>query len=131
MRQLRWAVLLATLDPVEGHEQGGRRPALVVSQEPFHASGTIAVCPITAAYAEPKRPHEVPIPLSEAGQTKPGVVLCHQLRTIFILRIARGSRVGSVTDPDIRSRVRESLAVFLGLDVPGGRDGSRTDRHFQ
>jgi len=30
-RSWRWAVLWVRLDPVEGHEQAGRRPVLVVS----------------------------------------------------------------------------------------------------
>jgi mRNA-degrading endonuclease toxin of MazEF toxin-antitoxin module len=38
-RRLRWAVVIARLDPVEGHEQAGTRRALVVSYEPFIGPG--------------------------------------------------------------------------------------------
>lgn len=36
---LRWAVVIATLDPVQKHEQAGERRVLVVSYDPFHRSG--------------------------------------------------------------------------------------------
>jgi mRNA-degrading endonuclease toxin of MazEF toxin-antitoxin module len=129
-RRLRWAVLLLDLDPVQGHEQGGDRRGLVVSYEPLHAAGMIAVCPVTAARTDPIRPGEVPIPVGEAGQTRPGLILCHQVRTVSILRVRPGSPIRHLTDPDIRAQVREALAVHLGLDVPGRSDGAGADDWF-
>lgn len=129
-RRLRWAVLLLSFDPEEGHEQGGERRALVVSYEPLHASGMIAVCPVTAARSEPARPAEVKIPAGEAGQTKPGLILCHQIRTVSLLRARPEGRVGYLTNPQIRAQVREALAVHLGLDIPGRSDGASVDDFF-
>lgn len=129
-RRLRWAVLLLSFDPVEGHEQGGERRALVVSYEPLHASGMIAVCPVTAARSEPARPAEVKIPAGEAGQTKPGLILCHQIRTVSLLRARPEGRVRYLTNPQIRAQVREALAVHLGLDIPGRIDGASVDDFF-
>jgi mRNA-degrading endonuclease toxin of MazEF toxin-antitoxin module len=123
-------VLLLNLDPVQGHEQGGERRGLVVSYEPLHAAGMIAVCPVTAARTEPVRPAEVRIPVGEAGQTKPGLILCHQIRTMSLLRAKPDGAVRYVTDPDIRARVREALAMHLGLDIPGLRDGASVDDYF-
>ena len=41
-------VLAVTYDPQSGHEQKGRRPALVVSQDLFNRStGLAIVCPLT------------------------------------------------------------------------------------
>jgi mRNA-degrading endonuclease toxin of MazEF toxin-antitoxin module len=129
-RRLRWALLHLDLDPVQGHEQGGQRRGLVVSYEPLHASGMVAICPVTAARAAPVRPAEIPIPVGEAGQTKPGLVLCHQVRTVSLLRANPGGAVRYVTDPHIRSRIREALAMHLGLDIPGEDDGALTDDCF-
>ena len=123
-RRLRWAVLLLNFDPVQGHEQGGERRGLVVSYEPLHAAGMIAVCPITAARTDPVRPAEVRIPVGEAGQTKPGLILCHQVRTISLLRAKPGGPVRYLTDAAIRAQVREALAMHLGLDIPGYSDGA-------
>ena len=51
---LRWAVVVVSLDPAKGHEQAGKRRVLVVSYEPFHRSGLMTVCPITADRSEPR-----------------------------------------------------------------------------
>jgi mRNA interferase MazF len=115
-RPLRWAVVVVGLDPAKGHELAGRRRVLVVSYEPFHRSGLMTVCPISAARAEPRYPGEVAIPAGEAGQTKPGVIMCGQIRTVSQQRI-RGQPLGIVS-PQIRRRVRRALAHHLGLDIP-------------
>ena len=120
---LRWAVVLVGLDPVEGHEQAGERRALVVSYEPFHRSGLVTVCPITAARAEARYPGEVAIPSGEAGQTKPGLILCGQVRTVAQERI-HGRPLGVVSTPEMRRRVRRALAHHLGLDIPAIGDGA-------
>jgi mRNA-degrading endonuclease toxin of MazEF toxin-antitoxin module len=101
----------------------------VVSYEPFHRSGQVTICPITAARSQARYPNEVPVPVGEAGQTKPGVILVHQVRTISLersmrsLRRARG-RVQYVSDPAIRYQVRQGLRRHLGLDIPPSVDGS-------
>lgn len=122
---LRWSVAIVDLDPVVGHEQAGERRALIVSYEPFHRSGLATVCPITAARSEPRYPGDVPLPRGEAGQTRDGVIVASQVRTISLDRI-RSELIGTVTDPAIRSGVRHALAHHLGLDVPAIADGARS-----
>lgn len=122
---LRWAVLITDLDPIRGHEQGGTRRALIVSYEAFHRSSSVTVCPITAARGIVRYPNEVAIPIGEAGQTKPGVILCHQVRTVSLLSVASTLQpVGYLMDPDLRALVRLALARHLGLDIPAGSDGA-------
>ena len=122
-RPLRWSVVHVDLDPVRGHEQAGQRRALVVSYEPFHESGLATVCPITAARAKPRYPGDVPVPAGEAGQTKDGVIVTSQVRTISQHRIGR-ERFGTLTDPVIRAGVRQALTHHLGLDIPPLLDGA-------
>ncbi len=114
---LRWAVVVVGLDPAEGHEQAGKRRVLVVSYEPFHRSGLMTVCPITAARDEPRYPGEVAIPAGEAGQTKRGVIMCGQIRTVTQRRI-RGQPLGIISTRETRRQVRRALAHHLGLDIP-------------
>ncbi len=114
---LRWGIVVVALDPVEGHEQAGTRRALVVSYEPFHRSGLMTICPVTAARAEARYPGDVALPVGGAGQTKPGVIICSQVRTISMRRI-RGAPVGYLTDAELRRQVRHALAHHLGLDIP-------------
>ena len=120
---LRWAVVIVDLDPTVGHEQAGQRRALVVSYESFHRSGMATVCPISAR--APRYPGEISIPRGQAGQTLDAVVLCHQVRTIDLARVTTfevAGRAHSITDPEIRSRVRSALARHLGLDIPTNLD---------
>ena len=122
---LRWAVVLVDLDPPRGHEQAGTRRALVVSYESFHRSGMATVCPITTR--QPKYPGEVTVPSGHAGQTRDGLVLCHQVRTLDLTRVTAleiGGRVQYVTDPTVRAAVREALLHQLGLDAPAVTDGA-------
>jgi mRNA interferase MazF len=123
---LRWAIVIVDFDPVQGHEQEGTRRALVVSYEAFHRSGMAAVCPISAR--EAKYPGEVAIPRGHAGQTKDAVVLCHQVRTIDLSRVAAvqiGGEVQYVSSPEVRSLVRAALLHQFGLDLPPSVDGAR------
>jgi len=123
--RLRWAIVLIDFDPAVGHEQAGTRRALVVSYEAFHRSGMASVCPITSR--APKYPGEVAIPAGLAGQTREGLVLCHQLRTVDLDRVTAyevAGRVQYVSDPAIRDRVRIGLAHQLGLDLAAAVDGA-------
>jgi mRNA interferase ChpB len=127
--QLRWAVVIVDLDPTEGHEQAGQRRALVVSYEAFHRSGLLTICPITAARERPRYPGEVAIPAGEGGQTKDGLILCAQVRTISVRRIRASGilpdgGIAYVADARIRSAVRAALRHHLGLDIPPLSDGA-------
>ena len=121
---LRWSIVIVDLDPAEGHEQAGERRALVVSYEPFHRSGLATVCPITSARSRPRYPGDVPIGAGEAGQTRDGIILTGQVRTISLSRV-RSAPVGTVVRRDTRHAVRAALAHHLGLDIPAIADGAR------
>jgi mRNA interferase MazF len=67
-----------TLDPQAGHEQAGRRPALVLSPAPYNRKVGLAVlCPITNQVKG--YPFEVLIP---HGLRVSGVVLADQVKNL-------------------------------------------------
>jgi mRNA interferase MazF len=119
---------MVRLEPVEGHEQAGQRPVLVVSYEPFHNSGLMTVVPISLARVEPRLPGDVAVTAGEAGLAKPGVILCSQMRTVSVLRIVSqrtsGGQIQYLTSPALRGEVREALAHHLGLDLRPEADGA-------
>lgn len=87
-------------------------------------SGMAAVCQITTGAA--KYPSEIRIPDCHAGQTRDGLILCHQLRTIDLARVTAlelAGRAQYFTDPAVRSAVRSALAHQLELDIPAAVDG--------
>ena len=74
----RGDLIWLTFDPQAGHEQKGRRPALVVSPQEYNLrSGLALCCPITSRIKN--YPFEVRI--NPAGEID-GVVLCDQLRSL-------------------------------------------------
>ena len=121
----RWDIVLIDLDPTVGHQQAGTRRALIVSRDPFHRSGMATICLISAR--APRYPGEVAIPAGVSGQTLDAVILCHQLRTIDLRRVSSfkiGGQRQVVTDPAIRSAVRDALTRQLGLDLSPAVDGA-------
>ncbi len=67
-----------TFDPQSGHEQKGRRPALVVSKDAFNSgTGMAFCCPITNT--DRSVPFHVPI----AGRTSlTGFIMCEQMKSL-------------------------------------------------
>ena len=73
-------IIWLDFDPQTGHEQKGRRPALVVSNETFNKFSNLAiVCPITNT----KKDYPFHVKLDNRTKTT-GVVLCDQTRTLDI-----------------------------------------------
>ncbi len=67
-----------TFNPQVGHEQAGRRPALVLSPKSYHAKTNLAlVCPVTSQVKG--YPFEVVIPRDLPIQ---GVILSDQVRNL-------------------------------------------------
>lgn len=73
-------IIWLDFDPQRGHEQSGRRPALIISNNLFNRySKMFMVCPITNV----DKKHAFHIPLD--GSTKiNGVILCDQARILDI-----------------------------------------------
>lgn len=102
------------VDAVVGHEQRGRRPALIVSVDALHAAlGLAMVCAITTHGGRAQRARndlEVPVP---AGLTVQGVVLPHQMRTVDVAA-RNAERLGAVPRSTLLA-VRARLKRLLGV----------------
>lgn len=71
-------LITLSFDPQSGHEQRGRRPALVVSNDLFNKhTGLCLACPITNTRRE--YPFHVPVP---EGHGVTGVVMVEQVKSI-------------------------------------------------
>lgn len=74
----RGDVVWIAMDPSVGHEQNGRRPALIISPGSYNAKVGLAImCPITTHVKG--YPFEVPLP---AGLPVEGVVLSDQAKSL-------------------------------------------------
>ncbi len=98
-----------TLDPQAGHEQSGRRPALVLSPATYnHRSGLALVCPITSRVKG--YPFEVPLP--DAANIS-GVVLADQIRSLA-WRSRRAKKAGRAA-PEVMAEVLARIAALINL----------------
>jgi mRNA interferase MazF len=101
-------------DPQSGHEQAGRRPALVLSPRSYHQLSPYAlVCPITQTVKG--YPFEVVLP---AGLTVSGAILADQVKSID-RRSRRIEPAGKAPD----SVVQDVIAKILPLFFEGGAAG--------
>jgi mRNA interferase MazF len=105
----RGDLLWLTFDPQAGHEQAGRRPALVLSPAAYNRRANLAlVCPITTQAKG--YPFEVALP---TGLPLSGVVLADHLKSAdwTARRAAFVARVSA----DVLAEVTAKLRPLLGL----------------
>jgi mRNA interferase MazF len=97
-------------DPARGHEQGGRRPALVLSSSAFtENTGLAVVCPITS--------HVRPFPTSVV--LPPGLPVAGEVLTSHVRSIDTGARpvryAGAAIPGGTAQQVRAKLASFIAI----------------
>ena len=109
-RLLRGDVVWAELNPVTGHEQGGRRPVVIISHDVFNAhSGTVIALAITSQ--EPRAGFPLTMELTRAKLPKRSWVKISQVRTLSVLRI--GKKIGRVVPAEL-DRLIEGLNEIVG-----------------
>lgn len=111
------------VDPVVGHEQAHRRPALVVSADTFNQGPPrlVVILPLTRT----RRPLPLHIwyepaetgldgPGTQPALRDPGAVLCDQLRTVSLLRFTGVGPAGRLS-PRLLELVDDRLRIVLSL----------------
>jgi mRNA interferase MazF len=95
-------------DPQAGHEQGGRRPALVLSPKTYNRrSGLALVCPVTSKSKD--YPFEIAVP---DGSGVRGVILADHVKSVDY-KARRAVRAGRCTAESV-DEVLAKLAPLLG-----------------
>ena len=99
--------------PANGHEQSGRRPAVVLQDDPYAGGlADVFVIPVTGSLRNLRYPATVRIPPSDAnGLLVESVALVYQARAIDRQRI--GNRIG-VVEPAVVAQIREALDRLTG-----------------
>jgi mRNA interferase MazF len=112
MQASRGEAWMIELDPTRGHEQAGRRPALVVSIDQLNRGPAqlLIVIPITGKSRG--IPTHVQIDPPQGGLTKQSFALCEAVRSVSADRVAR--RLG-VASPTTMIAVEDRLRILLGL----------------
>src|SRR3990167_8442909 len=108
----RGEVWHAELEPIRGHEQGGRRPVLLLSADRFNAgpAGLVVAVPITSRLRD--WAGHVPILPPEGGLRVPSAAMCEALRSLDQSRLSHPwGRVGRRT----LARVEDAVRILLDL----------------
>ena len=103
----RGDVVWITLHPQAGHEQAGRRPAVVLSPQPYNDKvGLALLCPVTNQIKG--YPFEVVIP---PGLSVTGAILSDQVKSLD-WRTRNAELIGSLP-PKIISEVLQKISLLL------------------
>ncbi len=107
---LRAEIYWADLDPIQGHEQAGRHPVLVLSEDVFNArSGTVIAVALTSQ--EPQAGFPLTREIVGTGLPKRSWVKISQIRTLSAQR--PGAKIGAASAEETAS-VLEGLNEILG-----------------
>lgn len=113
MEYKRGQIVYVDFSPVRGSEQGGFRPALIVSNDIGNKySPVVIVAPITCQTQKKKLPTQVLIG-TESGLKALSMVMCEQLRTIDKRRIS-GAPIGCAKEYVMKA---VDYAVAKSLDI--------------
>jgi mRNA interferase MazF len=102
-------VIKIDLDPLKGHEQGGWRPAIVLSTKSYNGkTGLLVAVPVTSQIKG--YPFEVPLP---AQMKTTGVVLVDQIKNLD-WRQRRAHFVETAPSSVVKA-ILERVAILVGL----------------
>jgi mRNA interferase MazF len=112
----RGEVYDARLDPVEGSEQAGTRPVVVVSRDAINAQVPRVVAVPCTTFRDGRRvyPSQVVLRASDGGLSVDSVALADQVCALSVRRLTR--RRGVLSPPAMRQVDR---ALLIALDLPG------------
>ena len=100
-------IIVMDFNPKQGHEQSGKRPALVISNDILNEhSALILVCPITNT----NKNHPFHIELDNRTNTT-GVILCDQAKMFDVK--ARNGKFKEKCPEDIWMEAKELISSFL------------------
>lgn len=113
----RGDIIWTDFNPQAGHEQAGKRPALVLSPARYNRRLNLAVvCPITCQ----KKSYALAVPIPE-GLKVQGEVLANQITTIDWT--VRGAQIADTVPADVLDRV---VALVMAIIDPEGESPRNT-----
>lgn len=109
---LRGEIWVADWDPIRGHEQGGLRPCLIVSADPFNRSRAGLAIGIPLTTVQRQVISHVPLAPPEGGVRRPSFIICEQIRTLSHERFdQRWGRVSAQTMQAVEVQLRRIVGI--------------------
>ena len=111
----RGEIYIVDLHGHSGHEQQGKRPAIIVSNDKLNNNQrwrTVIVVPVSTSPTQAQRQYGVFLPRGSGGLNSDSTELCHQITTIDRARLEQ--RLGEL-DAKILQSLDAELSVILYL----------------
>ena len=110
MNPLRGEIWFGHLDPIRGHEQGGSRPVLIISDDIYNRGPAELVIAVPLTTTRRSVRLHVPILPPEGGVRRPSVILCDAIRSLSKERLTeRWGMVSAATLTAVEYRLRTVL----------------------
>lgn len=111
----QWNIFWADLNPVQGSEQYGIRPVLVISEEIVNQALPIVTVLALTSFREDRHiyPIEYLLNPEDSGLPEPSIVMAHQIRAISKDRLK--NQCGSIKDNICKSEIKEIIKLYLDL----------------
>jgi mRNA interferase MazF len=105
----------ARLNPIEGSEQAGERPVIIVSRNTINIASSVVLAVPCTTYREGQRiyPSQILISAPDGGLTRDSIALAEQVRALSKAHLLR--QRGKLSEETIRQLDR-ALAIALDLD---------------
>ena len=109
-------MFFARLDPIQGNEQGGTRPVIVISRNAINQNSSVVIAVPTTDKANIKKTYmsHVEIPKGVGGLTLDSVVKVEQMRA-FMVKTRFLEYLGHLPDDYIK-KLNRAILITLELD---------------
>lgn len=112
----KWGIYFVNLDTVQGSEQKGKRPVLVISNEAVNQYLPVCtIIPFSSYNVNDKiYPTEILLTRQVTSLIKESILMIQQIRTIDQSRII-GIKVGKIIDDSIRDEINNKIKEYFDL----------------
>jgi mRNA interferase MazF len=104
---------LLDLNPIKGHEQGERRPCLIVSANGLNDSPLELVIVVPLTKTDRGFPSHIKITPNQSGLNFDSFAMCEQIRTVSTDRLEKS--IGNRAAPSVMVAVENALKILLSL----------------
>ena len=109
----RGDIFIADLNPVQGSEQGGVRPVVIVQNDRGNRFSPTVICAaMTSQLSKNDLPTHVWVAAKDSGLKSDSLVLCEQIRTIEKRRLkSRAGHIGGLALERVNAALRAALGI--------------------
>ncbi|MBR5560184.1 MAG: type II toxin-antitoxin system PemK/MazF family toxin [Clostridia bacterium] len=124
MEITRGDIYIADLNPVQGSEQGGVRPVVIVQNDRGNRFSPTVICAaMTSQMSKHDLPTHVWVSAKDSGLRSDSLVLCEQIRTIEKRRLkSRAGHIGGLALERVNAALKAALGIGAARQVSAAEE---------